>query len=114
MRVMYALLRDRYYALLGEEELFDRAVGDDVSAIGSIALEVWSIEGGDPALPMYKPAGIRSWHDRTYSHGCCRSTAVLEWYRMRMSRWVPQDDAALEEVVEQSLAVYQSVAMHAC
>jgi len=79
--VVYALFRNREDALVGEEQLFDSALGRGVSAVRRVTLERGTVKGGDSALQA--SARVLSWFGQTCSHSRCRSTAVLGMCRKR-------------------------------
>lgn len=107
--VMDALLGDGEDALVGEEELLNRAVGRRVSAIRGISFKVRSIKGRDPSLGSVSCNALQAGRVRTYSHGCYLSIAVLGLCQKRMWIWARQGDVVLGAAVERLLAVGLSV-----
>jgi hypothetical protein len=57
MGIMDALFRDGKDALLGEEELLDRAIGRRMSAVRSVAFEMRTVKGRDASLQSCKFGG---------------------------------------------------------
>lgn len=111
VRVVNALFRDGEDALVGEEKLLDGPIGRSMSAVRGISLEVWSVEGRDPALCVVSYPVPEAGRVRTYSHGCYPSRAAPASCQRQMSRWARRGHVVRVVAVERLLAVDLSATM---